>query len=98
MGRHRGSNADDYALDSRRRANRRRRRRGTGRALAAFAAALALLIGLGVTGYFVLDGRFGCTSSSRSLHVAAAPEIAPVLTRLAEDFNASDTAKDRCVT
>lgn len=98
MGRHRGSNADDYALDSRRRANRRRRRRGTGRALAAFAAALALLIGLGVTGYFVLDGRFGCTSSSHSLHVAAAPEIAPVLTRLAEDFNASDTAKDRCVT
>lgn len=98
MGRHRGSNAADNAPDTRRRANRRRRRRGTGRALAAFAAALAILIGLGVTGYFVLGGRLGCASSSLPLQVAAAPEIAPVLTRLADDFNSTDAAKNRCVT
>src|SRR5690606_897115 len=77
LGRHRGSNAADNAPDTRRRANRRRRRRGTGRALAAFAAALAILIGLGVTGYFVLGGRLGCASSSLPLQVAAAPETAP---------------------
>ncbi|KUP95299.1 substrate-binding and VWA domain-containing protein [Thermobifida cellulosilytica] len=97
MGRHRGSSADDTAPDPRRRGNRRRRR-GTGRAFAAFAAALAVLVGLGVTGYFVLDGRLGCGGSTPPLQVAAAPELAPVLTRLADDFNAGDTADSRCVT
>src|SRR5690606_19001978 len=53
---------------------------------------------LGVTGYFVLGGRLGCASSSLPLQVAAAPEIAPVLTRLADDFNSTDAAKNRCVT
>ncbi|MEY9210694.1 VWA domain-containing protein [Thermobifida halotolerans] len=95
MGRHRGTSADDHVSEPRRRASRRRRR-GTGRALAAFAAALAILVGLGVTGYFVLDGRSGCEDTP--LQVAAAPEIAPVLTHLAADFNSGEHTGGRCAT
>ncbi|TDQ49276.1 substrate-binding and VWA domain-containing protein [Actinorugispora endophytica] len=103
MGRHRGNSADandstapdDY--EPRRRASRKRRR-GKRRALVAFAAALAVLTGLGVTGYLVLGGRGGCGGQDIPLSVAAAPEIAPVLTRVAQTFNDENEGVDgQCV-
>ncbi|MBV2363222.1 substrate-binding and VWA domain-containing protein [Streptomonospora nanhaiensis] len=101
MGRHRGTPEDEPARPAPRgrgdrRSSRRRRRRG--RAVTALAAALAVVVGLGVTGWYVLQGRGSCGGEDVALDVAASPEIAPALREIAAGFNADNPGVDgRCV-
>ncbi|GAB3210172.1 substrate-binding and VWA domain-containing protein [Marinactinospora endophytica] len=98
MGRHRGNSPDEDDHRPRRRSGRSRRRRGRGGAITAFAAAFAVLLGLGVTGWVLIDRQGGCGREDISLKVLAASELSPVLTRIASSFNAGEHSLDgRCV-
>ncbi|QBI53178.1 substrate-binding and VWA domain-containing protein [Streptomonospora litoralis] len=104
MGRHRGNNDDgadrwDRAdRHDRRASGRSRRRRRRGRGFTALAAAFAIIIGLGVTGWYVLDTSGGCGGQDVELGIAASPEITPALKEIAADFNADNDGVDgRCV-
>ncbi|MUL42519.1 VWA domain-containing protein [Streptomonospora sp. PA3] len=101
MGRHRGNNEDGADLwdrSERRPSGRSRRRRRRGRAFTALAAAFAIIIGLGITGWYVLDTSGGCGGQDVPLSVAASPEIAPALTEIAAGFNENNDGVDgRCV-
>ncbi|QVQ53742.1 VWA domain-containing protein [Spiractinospora alimapuensis] len=56
--------------------------------MAAFSAALVVLLGLGATGWFFWQSDVTCLGRTQELRVAAAPEIAPVLTELGAEFAA----------
>ncbi|WP_233515286.1 substrate-binding domain-containing protein [Marinitenerispora sediminis] len=96
MGRHRGTPPED-APDSPR-PDRVRRRRGRRRAFAALSAACAILLALALGGWLLFERQGGCGGQEIPLSVAAAPELAPALTELADAFNDERHAVDgRCV-
>ncbi|MFC4866771.1 substrate-binding and VWA domain-containing protein [Streptomonospora arabica] len=101
LGRHSGTHEDgagSWDRPERRPSGRSRRRRRRGRAFTALAAAFAIVIGLSVTGWYVLNTSGGCGGQDVELSVAAAPEIAPALKEVAADFNAdNDGVEGRCV-
>ncbi|TQN30940.1 von Willebrand factor type A domain-containing protein [Haloactinospora alba] len=76
----------------------RRRRRGGG-AVAALAGAAAILLGLGVTGWYVLNNWGGCSGQDLALDVAVSPDLVPAMDEIATRFNeAQHNVDDRCVT
>ncbi|WP_461002047.1 substrate-binding domain-containing protein [Streptomonospora sediminis] len=111
LGRHRGNPEDgadhpdhsdgpDRRTRSRdhRPAGRSRRRRRRGRAVLAFSTAFVLIIGLGATGWYVVQTRGGCGGEEVPLTVAASPEIAPALKKAAARFNENNEGVEgRCV-
>ncbi|KIH99997.1 von Willebrand factor A [Streptomonospora alba] len=98
MGRHSGNNGDGWDRQERRPPGRSRRRRRRGRAFILLASAFAIIIGLGVTGWYVLDTSGGCGGQDVALDVAASPEIAPALQEVAAEFNAeNEGVEGRCV-
>ncbi|MFC7329040.1 substrate-binding and VWA domain-containing protein [Marinactinospora rubrisoli] len=98
MGRHRGTPLPDDASDTPRRSGPDRRRRGRGGAFAALAAACAILLALGLCGWLLFERQGGCGGEDIPVTVAAAPEIAPVLSDLATAFNDERRAiEGRCV-
>ncbi|GAA4891793.1 substrate-binding and VWA domain-containing protein [Streptomonospora salina] len=100
MGRHSGNTDDGRDRREHHPApGRSRRRRRRGRAFILFAAAFAIIIGLGVTGWYVLDTSAGCGGQDVRLDVAASPEIAPALQEVAAEFSDANEGVDgRCVT
>lgn len=78
---------------------RRRRRRRGGGAIAALAGAFAILLGLGVTGWYVLNNWGGCSGQDLTLDVAVAPDLVPAMDKIATRFNEEqNSVNDRCVT
>ncbi|MFD0774004.1 substrate-binding and VWA domain-containing protein [Streptomonospora algeriensis] len=98
LGRHSGNNDDGWDRRERRSPGRSRRRRRRGRAFTLLAAAFAIIIGLGVTGWYVLNTSGGCSGQDIELSVAASPEITPALQEVAAEFNTGNEGVDgRCV-
>lgn len=95
----RPDNSGDADAHGPRRRRSRSRRGNRGWAFVAFTAALAILVGAGVTGWYVLRDGGTCLGGSTSVAIASAPELAPTLSELASDFNDEDPVEDSsCVT
>lgn len=98
MARHSGNRDHTGPDEPRRRAGRNRRRRGRGGAIAALAAAVAVVVAVAGAGFYVFGGSGACGGQDVTLKVAASPDVAPALSRVAEQFNAEEHAvDDRCV-
>ena len=98
MGRHRGKYEDDEGRTPRRSSGGGRRRRARGGAFIALAAAFAIILGLGGTGWYLLNRQGGCGGQDIALDVAVSPELVPTMQDISADFNGGDHAVDgRCV-
>ncbi|MFC4560712.1 substrate-binding domain-containing protein [Nocardiopsis mangrovi] len=98
MGRHRGKHEDDEASDLRGHPGGTRRRRGRGSAFAALAAAVSIIVGLGVTGWYVFNTQDGCSGEDIVVTAAVSPELDTAMTAIAEAFNDQRHDLDgRCV-
>ncbi|GHD36710.1 hypothetical protein GCM10007147_44240 [Nocardiopsis kunsanensis] len=87
MGRHRGKYAEEPS-------GGRQRRRGRGGAVAALAGALAIVLALVVAGVYILVNRSDGCGSQLNLDVAVAPEMAPPVQAVADEFNAEEHTVD----
>ncbi|GLW12361.1 hypothetical protein Misp01_74890 [Microtetraspora sp. NBRC 13810] len=77
----------------------RRRRAGRGTVLAPLAGAVALAVLLGVAAFVIVNRDHGCTGEELAVRVTASPDIQPVLSTIADDYNkAGRTVDGRCVT
>ncbi|RNL83533.1 VWA domain-containing protein [Halostreptopolyspora alba] len=76
-----------------------RRRRSRAGAFAALAGAFAIVLGLGITGWYVIGNQASCGGDEIVLEVAVAPELVGAINALAEDFDEEEHEVDgRCVT
>ncbi|MBB4930154.1 hypothetical protein F4561_000974 [Lipingzhangella halophila] len=75
-----------------------RRRRGRAGAFAALAGAFAIVLGLGITGWYVIGNQTRCGGNEVVLEVAVSPELVPAVSSLAEGFDDEEHEVDgRCV-
>ncbi len=63
------------------------RRRGRAGAFAALAAAFAIVLGLGVTGWYIIGNQANCAGGEIVLEVAVTPELLDPINQLAEEFD-----------
>ncbi|MDS1270963.1 substrate-binding domain-containing protein [Lipingzhangella sp. LS1_29] len=83
---------------SARRRRSRPRRGNRGWAFLAFTSALVVLVGAGVTGWYVLRGAGACIAGTTQVEIASAPELSPALSELASRFHDGDPDADpHCV-
>ena len=87
MGRHRGKYAEEPS-------GGRQRRRGRGGAVAALAGALVIVLAIVVAGVYILIDRSDGCGSQLDLVVAVAPEMAPPVQAVADEFNAEENTVD----
>lgn len=87
MGRHRGKYAEEPS-------GGRQRRRGRGGAIAALAGALVIVLAIVVAGVYILIDRSDGCGSQLDLDVAVAPEMAPPVQAVADEFNAEENTVD----
>jgi hypothetical protein len=75
------------------------RRGGRGKVFVPLAGAVALAVLLGVAAFVIVNrDRGGCSGEKLALPVAASPDIAPAVTRIAAGYNKKNpTVDDRCV-
>jgi Bacterial extracellular solute-binding protein/von Willebrand factor type A domain len=69
-----------------------------GRFIGPLAGAIGLVVLLGAGFYALADSKGGCSGSSIKLNVVAAPDIAPAVSDISNNFNKADHAVEgRCV-